>query len=166
MPAIAMPAFFEYFMGDYAFAKDLITSTFGCTQPAQLTIDIRPSINYDSVSNRNGVLKLKFVVNGESQNRTVDTDSRASVTTTTSARGGTVIINTTPGNYDQFVYTPPANFLGIDSFLYLFEVYDFTNNNILLHSNMARVTISVTTRCKPATSAVANNSTVGETQIG
>ncbi|HTL81433.1 MAG TPA: hypothetical protein VL651_07000 [Bacteroidia bacterium] len=163
LPAIAMPAMYEFFPGDYAFAKDLISSTFGCTQPAQLLIDIRSNTNYDTINVKEGIFKLKFVVNGDSQNRQVNTDARATVTTATTLHGGTVIINTNQANYDQFIYTPPVSFYGIDSFEYLFEIYD-RSNNILLHSNKAKVTISVTPRCKPAASAVANNTSIEGTQ--
>ncbi|HEU4718340.1 MAG TPA: Ig-like domain-containing protein, partial [Bacteroidia bacterium] len=158
IPAIAMPSFYEFFLGDYAFAKDIITNTFGCTTPAQLTIDIRPSVNYTQIDLKEPNFKLKFIVNGDVQNRDINVLSRSSSTTTTSAKGGTVLINPGQSNYDVFVYTPPANFLGTDSFEYVFELYD-RSNNILLHSNKAKVTIVVTTRCKPAT-AVTNSAAV------
>jgi hypothetical protein len=154
IPAIAMPAFYEFFLGDYAFAKDIITNTFGCTTPAQLTIDIRQQINYTTIGMQEPILKLKFVVAGDIQNREIVTQTRSSSVSTTSAKQGNVLINSSSSNYDVFVYTPPKDFLGTDSFEYVFELYD-RNNNILLHSNKAKVTIVVTTRCKPAT-AVTN----------
>ena len=154
IPSIVMPAFFEYHVGDYAFPRDIITSTFGCTTPAQLTIDVHSSINYDQINKQEGgIVKLKFVVNGNSQNFNVDVLVRSSSNTISSKRLGTVQVVTGATGYDVFLYTPPRNFLGIDSFEYVFEVYD-RNNNIVLRSHKALVTISVTGRCSVPIAAV------------
>lgn len=146
-PAIAMPAFYEYFCGDFAFAKDSNAHTTGCTSPAQVPIDVRPSINYATGSFVDTMLVLKFVTNGATAVTTFDAKDRAgSVSTITTAKGGSVIISQSSSNYQYFTYTPPRLFLGVDSFEYAFEVYDF-QGNIRARSNKAAVTVFVGNRC-------------------
>jgi hypothetical protein len=145
LPAIAMPAFFEYHLGDYAFAQNITTSTYGCTNPQQLTIDVRPNIRYSTNGIQDPFIKLKFVVNGDSQDGAVNTKERLTNFINTQ-KNGSVLITTGEGNYQYFIYTPPANFTGMDSFSYVFEVYD-ANSNIKLRSGMSTVTIAVTSRC-------------------
>jgi hypothetical protein len=145
LPALAMPMFFEYHLGDYAFAQNLTTGTYGCTNPVQLSIDVRPNIRYSTSGIQEPFIKLKFVVNGDSQDGTVNTKERASNFISTEKKGS-VLITTGEGNYQYFIYTPPANFTGMDSFSYVFEIYDI-NSNIKLRSGMSTVTIAVTSRC-------------------
>ncbi|MBI3509745.1 MAG: hypothetical protein HY064_03710 [Bacteroidetes bacterium] len=165
IPAIAIPSFYEFFLGDYAYAKNFITNTFGCTTPAQLTIDIRPNINYTTINQKESIIILKFVVNGNILARNINTASRSTAISIQTAKGGTVLINSATSDYEVFIYTPPKDFLGVDKFQYVFEVYDRSTNNILLHSNKAEVTIVVTTRCKPVAS-ISNTSTTEGFPIG
>ncbi len=144
LPTIAMPAFYEYNPGDYAFAKDVVSSTYGCPTPAQLTIDVRQNVIYNTTGIRNPFFKLKFIVNGASQDGSVNQFERA-VTSITTAKGGTVQI-IGEGEYQYFLYNPPTNFLGMDTFPYVFELYD-SGNNIKLRSGRSTVIISVTGRC-------------------
>lgn len=145
LPTLVLPAFYEYNLGDYAFAKDLITSTYGCSNPAQLTIDVRPNIRYSTTDILEPFLKLKFVVNGNSQDAPVNTQVRTS-NFISSKRGGNVQIVNGEGNYQYFLYNPPANYQGMDSFEYVFEVYD-SSSNIKRRSGKSTITISVTNRC-------------------
>ncbi|MDQ3111505.1 MAG: hypothetical protein M3R17_16580 [Bacteroidota bacterium] len=153
LPAIAMPLYFEYSPGDYAFAQPIITGTYGCANPQQLTIDVRPNIRYSASGIQEPFVKLKFVVNGDSQDGFVNTKERATSFINTK-KNGTVLITNGQGLYQHFIYTPPANFTGMDSFEYVFEVYDF-NNNIKLRSGKSTVTISVTSRCTTTGKTVA-----------
>lgn len=153
-PALAMPSFYEYFCGDFAFAKDNNAFTTGCTTPAQVQIDVRPSINYATGNQVDTLLTLKFVTNGASPLTQFDAKDRAgAVTTITTSRGGTVIVSQSSSNYQYFTYTPPRSFLGVDSFEYVFEVYDY-QGNIRARSNKATVTVFVGNRCS---TGVVNN---------
>jgi hypothetical protein len=154
LPAIVMPVFYEYNLGDYAFTKDILSSTYGCSSPAQLAIDVRPNLVYNTSGIRSPFIRLKFVVNGDSQDSTFNVQEK-SVSSITTAKGGTALIATGNSESQQFLYTPPANFQGMDSFEFVFEVYDSTSN-VKLRSNKSTVTISVTSRC---TSVKSSNTT-------
>ncbi len=161
IPAIVMPSFYEYFVGDYAFVKDFVTNTTGCTSPAQLTIDVHGNINFDTINKQENVVTLKFVVNGDTtRNNVVNVQLRSTANSISTKRGGTAQVITGPSNYDVFLYTPPKNFLGIDQFEYVFEVYD-RSNNIVLRSNKAAIIISVTPKCSVPVSAVGVDSAIG-----
>jgi hypothetical protein len=155
LPAIAMPVLYEYFCGDFAFAKDVDSYTTGCTSPAQVQIDVRSSVYYSAPGQQDTMLVLKFVTNGASPVSQFDAKDRAgTVTTISTARGGTVIISQSSSNYQYFTYTPPRNFLGLDSFEYVFELYDF-QGNIRARSNKASVKVLVTPRCNTGIQNVA-----------
>ncbi|MEO5642817.1 MAG: hypothetical protein ABIQ40_19950 [Bacteroidia bacterium] len=158
LPATAMPLFYEYNLGDYAFANDIITSTYGCTNPQQLSIDVRTYIKYNSKEILNPYIKLKFVVNGDSQDAQVNTQDRAS-NFITARRGGNVQIVNGEGSYQYFLYNPPANYQGVDSFEYVFEIYD-SGNNIKVRSIKSTVTISVTNRCPAVVKTTATSTAV------
>jgi len=146
-PAIAMPVFYDYFCGDFAFANDQAAFTTGCTSPAQVHIDVRPYINYATGAIIDTLLVLKFVTNGATPVSSFDAKDRAgAVATIPTARGGSVLINNAAGNYQDFIYTPPRSFMGVDSFEYAFEVYDI-QGNIRARSNKARITVHVGPRC-------------------
>ncbi len=147
LPALAMPQLYDYFCGDFAFANDQNSHTTGCTSPAQVQIDVRPYINYGTGVNVDTMLVLKFVTNGASPVSNFDAKDRAgTVQTITTTRGGTVLISQSASNYQVFIYTPPRLFMGVDSFEYAFEIYDF-QGNIRARSNKARITVFVGPRC-------------------
>jgi hypothetical protein len=158
LPKIAMPVFYDYFCGDFAYANDLGTHTTGCTSPAQVQIDVRPYIYYGTGERPvDQLMVLKFVTNGSTPITDFDPRSKAGAfASITTARGGTVIVSQAGSNYQYFIYTPPRNFLGVDSFEYVFELYDFSGN-IRGRSNKARVTVNVVPRC--STGVVNNAST-------
>lgn len=146
-PAIAMPVFYEYFCGDFAFAKDVNSYTTGCTSPAQVQVDVRPSIHFATGGTVDNMLVLKFVTNGATPVSQFDAKATTgTITTITTAKGGSVLISQGGSNYQFFTYTPPRNFLGIDSWEYAFEVYSF-QGSILARSNKATVTVLVGNRC-------------------
>lgn len=147
LPAIAMPVFYEYFCGDFAFANDHYAFTTGCASPRQVHIDVRPYVNYATGPIVDTLLVLKFVTNGATPVSSFDAKDRAgAVVTIATLQGGSVLISNAAGNYQEFVYTPPRSFLGVDSFEYAFEVYDF-QGNIRARSNKARITVHVGPRC-------------------
>lgn len=147
LPAIAMPVLWDYFCGDFAFANDQNSHTTGCTTPAQVQIDVRPYINFATGDIRDTLMVLKFVTNGATPVSDFDAKDRAgAVQTITTARGGTVLVSQSASNYQFFIYTPPRLFMGVDSFEYVFEIYDF-QGNIRARSNKARVTVFVGPRC-------------------
>ncbi len=158
LPAIAMPVFYNYNLGDFAFAKDVLAQTTGCTSPAQVQIDVRPFINFDAGAIRDTMLILKFVVNGATPVTNFDSHDLASSSITT-GNGGTALITSGASNYQIITYTPPKNFLGIDTFEYVFEVYSF-QSNILLRSNKASVIVDVHNRCSIAVQSTAGQGTV------
>jgi hypothetical protein len=156
LPTIAMPSFFEYNLGDYAFSKEIFTSTYGCSSPQQLIIDVRPFIRYSPNNIQEPFIKLKFVVNGETSDANINIKEPVSTFINT-AKGGTVRITNSGSNYQYFLYNPPANFQGLDTFEYVFEVYDITSN-IKLRSGKAPVVISVTSRCSTGKNVAGSSS--------
>lgn len=145
LPTIAMPAFYDYNVGDFAFAKDVLAHTTGCTTPAQIQIDVRPHIQYGTGQAADNMLVLKFVVNGATPVTDFDSKTRT-VSSITTAQGGTALISQASGSYQVITYTPPRNFLGVDTFEYVFEIYSF-QSNVLLRSNKATVVVDVHNRC-------------------
>ena len=153
-------------MGDYAFAKDIVGATYGCSTITPLAIDVSTHINYLGTRVGTGsAVSLKFVVNGQDapgvatglsvNGITVD---RVAPTSIKSEHGGTVTITSGNGLVQGFNYVPPTGFTGLDQFEYVFEAYD-SQGNILRRSNKAAVYISVTSRC-PAVIAVANTAAI------
>lgn len=159
LPAIAMPAFYEYFCGDFAFASNIDTHTTGCTTPAQVQIDVRPYITFASNMSRSTTIVLKFVNNGSTPVSNFDLKERAVITMNT-AKGGTVLITQGSSNYQVFTYTPPKNFLGVDSFEYVYEVYSASDGSILTRSNKATVTVFVGNRCSTSVGVVQQQAAV------
>lgn len=164
IPNVILPAFYEYNLGDYAFAKEITGATYGCSTITRLPIDVSTHINYLGTRVGSGAfVRLKFVVKGAdvpavSSGTTVGSAGiivdRAASVSINSEHGGTVTITDGNGTIQGFSYTPPQNFTGLDTFQYVFEVYD-SQGNILRRSTVGKVLISVTTKC-PAKIAVAN----------
>lgn len=144
IPALAIPAFFDYKMGDYAFANDsTVASTAGCTDaPVPITIDVFNSLNMDERDG--GQVIVCLVRNGDTR----VTQSIATVDTVPTERGGTVATTYLNGTTRMgFRYTPPRNFCGVDSFEYVFELRRSDTSRTVLRSNKARVSVSVSKSC-------------------
>lgn len=146
IPALDIPVMLEYNTGDYAWTDDSHASTTGCYNSGEalpsLTIPVLP---YYSQSKGASVVRLKIVLSST---------SGAVGTAFTTARGGQVSVIDYSSNAQAFRYTPSRTFLGVDSFDYVFEVYDFSGN-IRLRSNRARVYVTVVPRCNATTTNTA-----------
>jgi hypothetical protein len=168
IPAIAFPTFYQYDLGDFAFANDSISSTYGCSALTPINIDVSKSIIYTgSAKGSESYVRLRFVTGGSTANIPVDISSRSVNQTIKSTKGGTVTIINGNGLQQQFNYMPPAGYTGLDSFSYAFEIYD-ASSNVAVRSNMATVIISITTKCpalvaQPISQAIIND---GTTAIG
>lgn len=158
LPAIAMPAYVEYKLGDYAFTKDLDLGT--NLTPNELKIDVLPMLQYENSFAKTSI-RLKLIDGATAKHYfdSTTTDHRtgssrvASTMTTfnatsqlrTSISGarGTAAVKVDNASGEQFIgYTPASGFQGIDSFYYLFEIID-TNGNVIRRSSVGRITINV-----------------------
>lgn len=158
IPVVILPEFYEYQLGDYAFAKQITGATYGCSTITPLSIDVSKHINYIGTRVASpSFVRLKFVVNGAdvpaiasgpTSNPTGVIADRSISVSANSQYGGTVRITEGNGQQQGFLYTPPKNFTGLDSFQYVFEAYD-NQGNILRRSTVATVLVSVTTKCPP-----------------
>jgi hypothetical protein len=153
IPSVILPAFFEYNLGDYAFAKDIVASTYGCSTITQLSIDISTHINYIGERVGSGsVVKVTFIKNG-ADNPVITGGDKSVAPSVSTEHGGRVIVTEGNGVIQGFSYTPPRNFSGLDTFQYVFQAFD-SHGNVIRRSTIATVIISVTSRC-PAVAPVA-----------
>lgn len=145
MPALALPGFYEFNLGDYAWIDDRIVSTSGCYDSGEalpsLTIQANPLYASSSDGNK---IRLLIVVNA---------NSGSVGTSFTTAKGGQVSVIDFSTSTQAFKYTPSRTFLGADYFDYVFEVYDNVGN-VKLRSNRARMTVIVVPRCTAKTVAI------------
>jgi hypothetical protein len=149
MPAIALTAYVEYNPGDYAFAEDTINSTYG--SPA---VEVIIRVNSFITHNTEGNVRLFYVSNGLSQ-------SSANYIT---AKGGTVVrVRPASTEDDYFKYKPAANFIGVDTFEYYFEVWN-DQNILMARSNKAKAVV-VVGRAPQVVQPVINGNTTFEQTI-
>jgi hypothetical protein len=177
LPAVAIPVYVEYRLGDYAFAKDIDVSTQGCETPREIVIDIIARLQLENSFSPSDI-RIELVENDSAKHYT-DPDIfnfRENSTTIVSGiqtfntpnqprssvpvkRGDArVILNNTEGK--QYIsYTPATGFVGVDSFYYIFEVIDDAKR-VIRRSSMGKVTVVATNRCVLPTVPVGNNSAV------
>lgn len=165
IPALAVPFYAEYSLGDYAYGKG-IAQAMPASPPSSRIINVIPSLQYDTsrysatqirlfLIDRNGdkllprqigqisiepdpTTRSTFV--DETQMETFNAPNNPSNTTSY----GTVSVRTyNTGQAPQFIYTPKIDFTGTDSWLYMFEIWD-SNDNVLQRSTCGQVTMSVT----------------------
>lgn len=143
IPSVIPPAFYEYKFGDYAFATDFATTTYGCSTITPINIDISQHINYlGTKPGSEAFVRVKFIVNGS------DTPATATTAPTSiqTVNGSTVTITNFKGLVQGFRFIPARSFTGIDQFKYVFEVYDSVGN-VIRRSNEATIIVSITARC-------------------
>ncbi len=170
IPALALPFYVEYNLGDYAFGKDVDVWGRGCNANQELFIDIIPMLQYDKQTYQDTQVRLYLVdKNG----------NKVSQFSTRQQQDTLQVIKLSPmltGNYcnqpsngptygsvgitfDQsfstrqtFYYKPNqsnaagSGFLGTDSFYYMFEIVDDAGV-VQQRSSMGKVTINVTELC-------------------
>ncbi|TND08168.1 MAG: Uncharacterized protein FD123_2562 [Bacteroidetes bacterium] len=138
IPALNIPALYEFNPGDYAFVNDSNSSTTGCYNSGEAMPSLL--INVAPLQSVSGSLILKVRTNAATGSLGTDLIT---------AKGGQVSVENADGKVgltQRFRYTPSRTFLGIDEFYYVFEVYNQAGS-ILLRSNMAKVTVTVVPRC-------------------
>lgn len=157
IPALNIPVLYEFNPGDYAFVNDSQVSTSGCYSSGEAMPSLR--INVAPLQSVAGSLVLRLRTNAS---------SGTLGTSVITAKGGQVSIENIDGKSgfsQRFVYTPSRTFLGVDSFDYVFEVYD-TSGNVLLRSNMAKVTVTVSPRCNAVVANTAQAQQLPNNPIG
>lgn len=171
LPALSLPFYVEYNLGDYAFGKDVdVTAAQLCGTPSPgVTIDIVPMLQYEHTVYRDSQVRLylvdKFgnrlpVFINEAGKQTqyvlvspMLTGNYANEPTNGTTHGNVAILyDQTFATRQKFVYTPDPHlsdspaFVGTDSFYYMFEIVDETNT-VVKRSTMGKVTINVGTVC-------------------
>jgi hypothetical protein len=145
---VFVPVFYDFNMGDYAFGTTITRSIEGCTiSVSTLTItadEIKKKIQYDP---SNSILRLRFIENGiaHPHNDIATNTSPPTVLDAVGTTGGTAQIITS-GTSQGFRYTPHANFVGLDSFNFIFEIFS-TTGAIRLASTQGTIVINVTCQC-------------------
>jgi hypothetical protein len=178
MPALAVPFYVEYNLGDYAFGKDSETAMIGCLNPpVQHVIDIIPMLQYENIFQDTDVRLYLVDKNGNklTGGRTVlseqELQRRTSIIEITPMSTGNypnvpsgpvtgtakVIYDTTFSTRQQLAYVPNAStFVGTDSFYYMFEIVgEGGENDIVRRSTIGKITIQVKRSCAATTTTPA-----------
>lgn len=157
IPAIATPFYAEYNLGDYAFGKD-VNYAKGVAQPNSILIPIVPALQYEKnifddsqihlyLIDKSGYKLLPPVVSsreGSFNDLTLMSTFNSPNNPTNTQQYGTVSVRTyTDGRPPEFVYAPFGAFKGVDSFYYMFEIWDNANVPVR-RSTMGKVTVNVT----------------------
>jgi hypothetical protein len=163
IPAIAVPSYVEYKLGDYAFSKDIEVGA-GTTE---LIIDIIQMLQYENTVSVNSI-RPKLIENNMGKHyydTTFNGTGYKNITNvwTTNAphqvstgQRGTASIKMLATGKHFISYTPANGFRGIDSFYYMFEITD-SNGNVLKRSNIGKITVMVnSTNTQSATVSVIN----------
>jgi len=184
MPAIAVPFYVEYNLGDYAFGKDAEQWVTGCVNPpTQHVIDIIPLLQFENVFPANRVRLYLVDRNGNKLEPGTITLSDQQLQKSVS------MIEVTPmstGNYpndpdskaitgvasvlyDRTFSTPqklvysvnPAapSFTGVDSFYYMFEIVGENKTEVVKRSTIGKITINVVKNCATGTTGTTGTTT-------
>lgn len=157
MPALAVPFYAQYSLGDYAFGKDVHVGT-ATTDPLQ--IDIVPMLQYDKTLYQPSQvrlylvdptgLRLVFSQSAQSTERLVasmETGNYPNVPVTKATSGSvTVVVSSSSSKAQKFQYTPDQPGPVIDSFYYMFEIVSTDNSAVLQRSSMGKVTVTICSR--------------------
>jgi hypothetical protein len=148
LPNVNVPLFVEYNMGDYCFGRPITSSMEGCTDLiTPLIINLKnDKVQYDSTLGSTFV--LKFIQNGQVRvprvNPLVDSIFIDSIITPGGGTASIILENRTDGQV--FSYTPLKGFVGVDTFEYIFEVYN-PHGVKVQSSTPGRVVINVVSSC-------------------
>lgn len=162
MPAIAMPFYAEYSLGDYAYAKDSDIGIHNLpnTVPVWFYIDIIPLLQYETSYNANRIrlylidkygTKVAYTAQpvsigtGINAVSTVATFNDCNLPSNTTSFGTAAVVSYSSAAIPQkLAYKPETGFCGTDSFYYVFEILD-AQNNVIRRSGMGKITITVDT---------------------
>lgn len=167
MPALAVPFYVEYSLGDYAFGKDADFSTLGCTAIQDLPINIIPMLQYDKVKYLQTDIRLYLVdKNGNRVPFAIPNDPRDPIQQVSLMTTGNFTNQPDLGQvygrvaivYDlnfsqpqQFIYRPRGSgaslppYVGVDSFYYMFEI---VHEGVLVErSSIGKITMTISRSC-------------------
>jgi hypothetical protein len=146
MPTYTMPVFVEYNMGDYAFGTEVWESTSGCslTVPVK-TIEMTARVNYNSSAGTS--FRLRLIQGGVARSYDLIPDANGVFDSMTTEKGGRVDVvknlsAATNNTNFFFKYTPRYNFLGVDTFAYMFEVHSVTGKKLSSTPGLVHVSVS------------------------
>ena len=180
LPAIAMPAYVEYKLGDYAFGKDIEVSTKGPSSPVEVFIDVIGMLQYDNGIDPNRIrLKLvnNFTANHYTDLRLADNrlsayrkvDSIGTYNTpnvpfvVTATKRGEAFIKVQSGTGKQFIsYKSATGIQGVDSFYYMFEILD-SLGRVIKRSTVGKITVQVYSQTTTTTTQAAATNTASST---
>ncbi|MCC6370905.1 MAG: hypothetical protein IT236_07875, partial [Bacteroidia bacterium] len=158
-PALTIPLYYNYRLGDYAFAPDkTISKVAAGFVSVDLEFSIIPELIYDpalaGIDGTNIYLYL-FEENGDRVDRTIpiDDDGEKSTLNTTNycnPRDGGGGMSTSiakvkrTGGIDTIIYTPMGGVesFGVDSFHYMFEIVA-SDGTVLARSGMGQITVNI-----------------------
>jgi hypothetical protein len=153
LPNLATPFYAQYSLGDYAFGKP-VTFAAQSSPPSSRIINIEPSLQYDRrfaisqvhvyLVDKNGTKITGGRIVEDQQFRDVSMPTYNSPNDpTNTTQYGTVTVRTyTNGQAPQMFYAPVADFIGVDSWYYMFEIQDAAGN-VQARSTMSKVTMDV-----------------------
>ncbi|MCW3104344.1 MAG: hypothetical protein JWO09_2784 [Bacteroidetes bacterium] len=186
MPALAVPFYVEYNLGDYAFGKDADQWVIGCSNPpVQHPIDIVPLLQFENIyratdvrlylvdRNGNKLTPDTIAISEQQQQQKSVASSVIEVTpmstgnypndpTNVAVTGiAKVLYDRTFATRQQLAYSVnPATpgFVGVDSFYYMFEIVG-ENGEVVRRSTIGKITINVVKNCATGTTTTGTTTT-------
>jgi hypothetical protein len=148
LPVVSVPSFIDYNMGDYAFGTTITSSMDGCANSiAPLIIstnELKSKVLYRPGAG--SILKLKLIQNGVARVPNAILNKENDVLDGITTPGGGVVQVVLSGGSHHFSYVPKFDYVGVDSFEYIFEIYN-ANGEIKLASTPGKVMIHVHSHC-------------------
>jgi hypothetical protein len=153
IPALGVPFYVEYSLGDYAFGKDVDVAVQNF-RAKEFIIDIIPMLQYDKSTYDESQVRL-YLVNRAGKKLPASmpfmpTGNWPNEPFNGQARGSVNIVNSATTKSQAFSYTFAAAggelATGIDSFYYVFEIVSERDGTVLEVSTMGKVTINITGR--------------------
>ncbi|MFL5764162.1 MAG: hypothetical protein ACJ77K_09490 [Bacteroidia bacterium] len=149
IPALAVPFYVQYSLGDYAFGKDVDVAVQNF-RAKEFPIDIIPMLQYDKATYDESQIRLylvnKFGKRLPASMPSMQTGNYANEPNTGAPRGIVTVANSAFSKTQAFTYTFAGQggelSTGIDSFYYVFDIVD-DNGTVLEVSTMGKVTVDI-----------------------
>lgn len=187
MPALAVPFYVEYNLGDYAFAKDSELSFTGCsTPPVRREIDIIPLLQFENIyqpsdvrlylvdRNGNKLTSRSFIPSDQQILKSVSVIDITPMSTANYPNNpandaaittgvANVVYDTTFSQRQKLAYTLnqlAPGFTGVDSFYYMFEIVgENGETDIVKRSTIGKITINIVKNCVVGTTTTGTTTT-------
>jgi hypothetical protein len=147
LPTILMPLFVEYNMGDYAFGRQITGSLYGCILPPHyIRIEVKNMLQYDRAKGTG--FRIKLIQNGIIRTGSTPVQGSNVVDSIVTPSGGVaqVIVSASDPRTHELIYQERQGYVGVDTFEYMYEIYD-NFGNVTLRSTPGRVVMHITNQC-------------------